>query len=99
MGAVAALTGARGGRTRSARGEELHVADGLVNKTVESKHGKSAFKAAKKGRKAFKKWVDSLFNWNPLKWAVKAAPAYVIDEVISYLISNFQYRRRETHPL
>ncbi|MFH8471554.1 hypothetical protein [Streptomyces sp. NPDC018000] len=61
----------------------------LVNKIVESKYGKAAIKAAKKGRKAFKKWVDSLSNWNPLKWAIKAAPAYVIDEVISYLISNF----------
>lgn len=61
----------------------------LVNKIVKSKYGKAAIKAAKKGRKAFKKWVDSLSNWNPLKWAIKAAPAYVIDEVISYLISNF----------
>ncbi|GGT11140.1 hypothetical protein P6B95_17475 [Streptomyces atratus] len=61
----------------------------LVDKIVKSKYGKSAIKAAKKGRKAFKKWVDSLSNFNPLKWVIKAAPAYVIDEVISYLISHF----------
>ncbi|MCX4729840.1 hypothetical protein [Streptomyces sp. NBC_01363] len=61
----------------------------LVNEIVKSKYGKAAIKAAKKGCKAFKKWVGSLPNWNPLKWAIKVAPAYVIDEVISYLISNF----------
>ncbi|MFD4760342.1 hypothetical protein ACFWOJ_16080 [Streptomyces sp. NPDC058439] len=61
----------------------------LVDKIVKSKYGKSAIKAAKKGRNAFKKWVDSLSNLNPLKWVIKAAPAYVIDEVILYLISHF----------
>ncbi|MFI1397631.1 hypothetical protein [Streptomyces sp. NPDC020681] len=61
----------------------------LVDKIVKSKYGKAAIQAAKKGRAAFKNWVDSLSNWNPLKWAIKAAPAYVLDEVITYLVNYF----------
>ncbi|WP_172638963.1 hypothetical protein [Streptomyces tailanensis] len=61
----------------------------LVDKIVNSRYGKAAIKAAKKGRAAFKNWVDSLSNFNPLKWAIKAAPAYVIDEVITYLVNHF----------
>ncbi|MFD3516167.1 hypothetical protein [Streptomyces sp. NPDC058657] len=61
----------------------------LVKKIVDSKYGKAAIKAAKKGRTAFKNWVNSLSNFNPLKWAIKAAPAYVLDEVITYLVSHF----------
>lgn len=65
------------------------LAKKLVQKIIKSKYGKAAIKAAKKGRAAFKRWVNSLSNWNPLKWAIKAAPAYVLDEIISYLISHF----------
>ncbi|MGR8010448.1 hypothetical protein [Streptomyces hypolithicus] len=64
------------------------LAKKLVKKIVDSRYGRQAIKAAKRGRAAFKRWVSSLSNFNPLKWAIKAAPAYVLDEVISYLASR-----------
>ncbi|MEE6264321.1 hypothetical protein V2E29_01520 [Streptomyces diastatochromogenes] len=46
---------------------------------------KAAVKAAKKGARAFENWVSSLSNWNPVKWAIKAAPEYLILQLIDYL--------------
>ncbi|MGW7414605.1 hypothetical protein [Streptomyces sp. NPDC054863] len=89
--AAAAAAGAAVGQ--DARGVQAKgiskLAKKLIQKIVNSKYGKAAIKAAKKGRAAFKRWVNSLSNWNPLKWAIKAAPAYVIDEIITYLVSHF----------
>ncbi|MEW1551831.1 hypothetical protein [Streptomyces tsukubensis] len=50
---------------------------------------KKAWEAAKKGRAAFMNWVDSLSNWNPLKWTIKAMPTYMINELITYIINNY----------
>ncbi|MEU0165295.1 hypothetical protein ABZ214_07560 [Streptomyces iakyrus] len=46
---------------------------------------KAAVKAAKKGSAAFHRWVNSLSNFNPVKWAIKASPTYVITELINWL--------------
>ncbi|MGY3203054.1 hypothetical protein [Streptomyces sp. TE5632] len=46
---------------------------------------KEAVKAAKKGKAAFDRWVNSLSNLNPVKWAIKASPSYVITELIAWL--------------
>ncbi|MGY0068679.1 hypothetical protein ACWZEH_18135 [Streptomyces sp. QTS137] len=46
---------------------------------------KAAVKAAKKGKAAFDRWVNSLSNFNPVKWAIKASPSYVVSELIAWL--------------
>ncbi|MFD5946377.1 hypothetical protein ACFWAZ_14105 [Streptomyces collinus] len=46
---------------------------------------KAAVKAAKRGSAAFHRWVNSLSNFNPVKWAIKASPSYIITELINYL--------------
>ncbi|GAA3491956.1 hypothetical protein GCM10018987_60390 [Streptomyces cremeus] len=46
---------------------------------------KAAVKAAKKGADAYRKWVDSLSNFNPLKWTLKALPGAVQYEIIDWL--------------
>jgi hypothetical protein len=45
----------------------------------------AAVRAAKRGRNAFMKWTNSLSNFNPVKWAIKAAPPVVISELIDRL--------------
>jgi len=45
----------------------------------------AAVRAAKRGRSAFMKWTNSLSNFNPLKWAIKAAPPVIINELIDRL--------------
>ncbi|MCS0639101.1 hypothetical protein NX801_26350 [Streptomyces sp. LP05-1] len=50
---------------------------------------KKAYEAAKKGQTGFIDWVDSLSSWNPVKWAVKALPGYMIQELISYIITHY----------
>ncbi|MEV8451254.1 hypothetical protein AB0467_01305 [Streptomyces sp. NPDC052095] len=47
---------------------------------------KAAVKAAKKGHTAFSAWVNSLSNFNPVKWAIKASPDYIVTELIAWLI-------------
>ncbi|MCX4523633.1 hypothetical protein OG402_41745 [Streptomyces anulatus] len=49
---------------------------------------KKALAAAKKGQTGFTKWVDSLSNFNPAKWAIKALPGYAVQELISYILNN-----------
>ncbi|MET9678646.1 hypothetical protein [Streptomyces coeruleorubidus] len=46
---------------------------------------KAAVKAAKKGSAAFHRWVNSLSNLNPVKWAIKATPTYIVTELINWL--------------
>jgi hypothetical protein len=46
---------------------------------------KAAVKAAKRGSAAFHRWVNSLSNLNPVKWAIKASPSYIITELINWL--------------
>ncbi|KOG28246.1 hypothetical protein AQJ84_15660 [Streptomyces resistomycificus] len=46
---------------------------------------KAAVKAAKKGKAAFDRWVNSLSNFNPVKWAIKGSPSYIVTELISWL--------------
>ncbi|KWT59236.1 hypothetical protein ADL21_24975 [Streptomyces albus subsp. albus] len=46
---------------------------------------KPAIAAAKRGTDAFNRWVNSLSNWNPAKWVIKASPGMVIDELIGWL--------------
>ncbi|MEV7466137.1 hypothetical protein AB0O20_06430 [Streptomyces kronopolitis] len=48
---------------------------------------KAAVKAAKGGARAFEKWTNSLSNWNPVKWAIKSAPDYIIYQLIDYLVN------------
>lgn len=50
---------------------------------------KKAFEAAKRGQTGFTKWVDSLSNFNPAKWAIKALPGYAVQELITYIINSF----------
>jgi hypothetical protein len=49
---------------------------------------KSAVKAAKKGYTAFMKWVNGLSNFNPVKWAIKASPEYIIVQLIEWLVNQ-----------
>ncbi|MFD3873961.1 hypothetical protein [Streptomyces sp. NPDC058623] len=51
--------------------------------------GKKAWEAARKGANAFNAWVDSLSNFNPVKWAIKAIPGYAIQELITYILNNY----------
>ncbi|MFH8616198.1 hypothetical protein ACH4E8_14135 [Streptomyces sp. NPDC017979] len=44
---------------------------------------------AKKGYTGFMRWVDSLSNFNPIKWAIKAMPNYMVMELIDYIIRNY----------
>ncbi|MFK0050111.1 hypothetical protein ACIQU4_39610 [Streptomyces sp. NPDC090741] len=53
---------------------------GLANK---------AWEAAKGGYGSFVGWVESLSNWNPAKWAIKALPGYAVQELIDYILQNF----------
>ncbi|MEU8888800.1 hypothetical protein [Streptomyces sp. NPDC048442] len=46
---------------------------------------KAAVKNAKKGADAYRKWVDSLSNFNPVKWTLKALPGAVQYEIIDWL--------------
>ncbi|GCD46698.1 hypothetical protein [Streptomyces paromomycinus] len=46
---------------------------------------KPAIAAAKRGTDAFNRWVNSLSNWNPAKWVIKASPGMVLDELIGWL--------------
>ncbi|MFF4604017.1 hypothetical protein ACFY12_14980 [Streptomyces sp. NPDC001339] len=46
---------------------------------------KAAVNAAKKGARSFEGWVNSLSNWNPVKWAIKATPEYIMFQLIDYL--------------
>ncbi|RXS84224.1 hypothetical protein EST92_11745 [Streptomyces sp. TM32] len=48
---------------------------------------KAAVKAAKGGARAFEQWTNSLSNWNPVKWAIKSAPDYIIYQLIDYLVN------------
>ncbi|MFD3701401.1 hypothetical protein ACFWUZ_35795 [Streptomyces sp. NPDC058646] len=50
---------------------------------------KKAWEAAKKGQTGFTNWVNSLSNWNPAKWAIKAVPGYAMQELISYILNNY----------
>ncbi|GAB2803976.1 hypothetical protein GCM10027073_40680 [Streptomyces chlorus] len=49
---------------------------------------KAAVEAAKKGKAAFDRWVNSLSNLNPFKWAIKASPSYIISELIAWLVQQ-----------
>jgi hypothetical protein len=46
---------------------------------------KAAVKAAKRGKAAFDNWVNSLSNFNPVKWAIKGSPSYIVSELIAWL--------------
>ncbi|MFF7234622.1 hypothetical protein [Streptomyces sioyaensis] len=48
---------------------------------------KAAAKAAKGGTRSFERWTNSLSNWNPVKWAIKSAPDYIIYQLIDYLVN------------
>lgn len=50
---------------------------------------KKAWEAAKKGVNGFNSWVNSLSNWNPAKWAIKAIPGYAVQELITYILNNY----------
>ncbi|MFJ4869029.1 hypothetical protein [Streptomyces sp. NPDC088757] len=50
---------------------------------------KKAWEAAKKGQTGFVGWVDSLSNFNPLKWTIKALPGYAVQELIAYILNNY----------
>ncbi|MEV7863755.1 hypothetical protein AB0O86_34450 [Streptomyces hirsutus] len=74
----------------AARAEGELVAQGKLSalKTLLKKSKplfKAAVNAAKKGKAAFDRWVNSLSNLNPVKWAIKASPNYIITELIVWL--------------
>ena len=46
---------------------------------------KAAVNAAKRGARSFEGWVNSLSNWNPVKWAIKATPEWAMYQLIDYL--------------
>jgi hypothetical protein len=50
---------------------------------------RGAVKAAKKGFKAFKGWVDDLSSFNPVKWAIKALPDLLFHELVEQLTRMF----------
>lgn len=50
---------------------------------------KKAWQAAKKGQTGFVAWVNSLSNWNPAKWAIKALPGYMVQELIAYILTHY----------
>ncbi|MET9513458.1 hypothetical protein ABZX62_34290 [Streptomyces flavidovirens] len=50
---------------------------------------KKAWEAAKKGQTGFVAWVNSLSNWNPAKWAIKALPGYMVQELIAYILTHY----------
>ncbi|MBT1184940.1 hypothetical protein HET69_13115 [Streptomyces sp. CJ_13] len=50
---------------------------------------RKAWEAAKKGQTGFVAWVDSLSNFNPAKWAIKALPGYMTQELITYILNNY----------
>ncbi|WP_055531700.1 hypothetical protein [Streptomyces graminilatus] len=49
---------------------------------------KAAVKAAKRGAVAFNNWVNSLSNFNPVKWAIKGSPGFVVQELIEWLANQ-----------
>jgi hypothetical protein len=49
---------------------------------------RAAVKAAKRGRGAFNRWVNSLSNFNPVKWAIKALPDVILFQLIDWLSSQ-----------
>jgi hypothetical protein len=55
---------------------------------------RAAARAATKGRNAFVRWVNSLSNFNPLKWAIKSLPSSVMWELVEYLASHVPVARR-----
>ncbi|MEW2129112.1 hypothetical protein [Streptomyces sp. NPDC005435] len=78
------------GSEAEARAEGERVALGKLSalKTLLKKSPalfKSAVKSAKKGSAAFSKWVNGLSNFNPVKWAIKGSPDYVITELVNWL--------------
>ncbi|MGW2441921.1 hypothetical protein ACWCY1_35175 [Streptomyces goshikiensis] len=50
---------------------------------------KKAWEAAKKGQTGFVAWVNSLSDFNPAKWAIKALPGYMTQELITYILNNY----------
>ncbi|WDT52599.1 hypothetical protein [Streptomyces sp. G7(2002)] len=46
---------------------------GQIASRIFAKYGKSAAKKIAKTWKSYRKWVNGLSNWNPLKWLIKAA--------------------------
>jgi hypothetical protein len=74
---------ARAEGERAARGGKLSALKELLKKSPAL--FKAAVKAAKKGAAAFERWVNSLSNFNPVKWAIKATPGVIISELIAWL--------------
>ncbi|MFD3676844.1 hypothetical protein [Streptomyces sp. NPDC058613] len=83
---------ATGGPSNGEAGAQVNVGK-LVKAAWEAikKSGlaKKAFEAAKKGQVGFTNWVNSLSNWNPAKWAIKALPGYAVQELISYILTHY----------
>jgi hypothetical protein len=75
-----------------AQGESLARARGVgavIKLIVKSGLHKQAWRAAKKGVKAFKGWVDGLSNFNPVKWAIKALPSTALHALVEQLTRMF----------
>ncbi|MFE0173235.1 hypothetical protein ACFWZ2_13015 [Streptomyces sp. NPDC059002] len=70
--------------------EQPQYAKGRLGAVIEvlKKSGglvKSGAKAALKGWKKYNEWVNSLSNWNPVKWTLKSLPTAVQWEVYEWL--------------
>jgi hypothetical protein len=82
------------GSEADAKAEGAKIARGGIGPIIKllKKYGpkifRAAVKAAKQGRAAFVRWVNSLSNFNPLKWAIKGLPSTVLMELISWLASQ-----------
>ncbi|MET8608782.1 hypothetical protein ACIQV1_29125 [Streptomyces rubiginosohelvolus] len=93
--AASGLSGSTGGAAiNSANGEVRAQGVGALIKAAweaikKAGLAKKAFNAAKKGQTGFTKWVDSLSNFNPAKWAIKALPGYAVQELITYILNNY----------
>ncbi|MGW2417379.1 hypothetical protein ACWCV5_35260 [Streptomyces tubercidicus] len=66
--AVATIDAKSGVQAKKGRGIAWQIA-----KRIAAKYGKGAIKKIAKSWKGYRKWVNGLSNWNPLKWAIKAA--------------------------
>ena len=49
---------------------------------------KGAKAAAKKGADGLKKWASGLSWWSPIRWAIRAAPQWVLYELIDYILNS-----------
>ncbi|MFF9410804.1 hypothetical protein ACF1B0_35600 [Streptomyces anandii] len=78
---------AKGGRLGTLINAIKKLGPGAWKATV--KAAKAAYKKGKGAVSAFRKWVNGLSWWNPLKWLLKSTPDYVLWQLIDYIYHHF----------